>query len=270
MAELRAHAFKLSQVTLHGVSAGDGPLVILLHGVSSNAYVFEPMMGELAKAHRVLSLDMRGHGRSSKPASGYSADDYAADVTEVIRSCGQKAIIVGHALGARAAFHAAAMAPGQVSAVVGIEFVPFIEADVFEHLESRVLQGHRTFESETELKEALSRRYVRMPPAAIARRAAQGFTQTADGLQPLSSKDALRQSCEDIKQPFDASFSRISQRALLIRGQESAFVSPGAWQKAKALRPDFDYRELANSDHYICEEIPEVIAAEIASFARTL
>jgi len=51
---------------LHAIEAGAGPLALCLHGVTANAYVFEPLMTALAARFRVVSLDQRGHGRSPK------------------------------------------------------------------------------------------------------------------------------------------------------------------------------------------------------------
>ena len=58
----------LRHAELHGVSVGSGPLALLFHGISANAYVFLPLMTLLADRFRLVSVDLRGHGRSSKPA----------------------------------------------------------------------------------------------------------------------------------------------------------------------------------------------------------
>ena len=76
----------LGGVTLHAVARGKGPLAVLLHGITANAYVFLPLMERLAGHFRMVSIDMRGHGRSSKPATGYAARDYADDIVPDLRS----------------------------------------------------------------------------------------------------------------------------------------------------------------------------------------
>ena len=74
---------------LFALDSGEGDLVVLLHGVTANAYVFAPLMELLSERHRVLALDQRGHGRSpAAPDGGYGSRDYAGDVAAVIRSLG--------------------------------------------------------------------------------------------------------------------------------------------------------------------------------------
>jgi pimeloyl-ACP methyl ester carboxylesterase len=55
--------------------------------------------------------------------------------------------------------------------------------------------------------------------------------------------------------------------ALLIRGHESKFVSPTAFARTQVLRPDFEYREVAETDHHVPEERPTEVFAIIADFA---
>ena len=63
--------FESNGVTIHYVEQGVGEeVVVLLHGFSSSAeesYVRPGVVAELAKTHRVLAVDLRGHGRSGKP-----------------------------------------------------------------------------------------------------------------------------------------------------------------------------------------------------------
>src|SRR5437773_1727632 len=99
---------------LHAIEAGTGPLALCLHGITANGYVFEPLMTALAARFRVVSLDQRGHGRSPKPARGYASLDYANDLQDVLN---EKALLIGHSLGARNALVAGLRFPGRVAAV---------------------------------------------------------------------------------------------------------------------------------------------------------
>ena len=122
----------LGSVTLHAIAMGKGPLAILLHGITANAHVFLPLMERLAGRFRLVSIDLRGHGRSSKPATGYAAKDFADDIEALIRHLDRgPALLIGHALGARDAFVAGARDNGLVSGVVAIDFTPFIDEQVF-------------------------------------------------------------------------------------------------------------------------------------------
>lgn len=107
--------------------AGDGPLVVLSHGMGTWRQDFRHLVDPLVAAgYRVVNVDMRGHGESSlgwPSASGKSAisrTDVARDLLGVIRHFGGPAVIVGHSLSGGSATIAAAEAPELVSAIVEI------------------------------------------------------------------------------------------------------------------------------------------------------
>lgn len=78
---------------------GDGPAVVLVHGITENASAWHPVAVELAKSNRVISLDLRGHGASGS-ASTYDLGAMAGDVGAVIEESHISAPhLVGHSLG---------------------------------------------------------------------------------------------------------------------------------------------------------------------------
>lgn len=107
--------------------AGEGPLVVLSHGMGTSRRDFRHLVGPLVAAgYRVVNVDMRGHGESSldwPSATGKTAisrTDVALDLLGVIRHFGGPAMIVGHSLSGGSATIAAAEAPELVSAIVEI------------------------------------------------------------------------------------------------------------------------------------------------------
>ena len=263
----------LGAVTLHAVTmgkeAGQGPLAVLLHGITANAYVFLPLMERLAGAFRCVSIDLRGHGRSSKPATGYTARDYADDIEALIRRLDAgPALLIGHALGARDAFVAGTRDNGLVSAIVAIDFTPFIEPTVFEALGKRIGSGNRLFADTGAIERALSERYPMTPIEAIRRRVHYGYERVAGGWRPLTQLDAMVETAHGMQDSFEADFAALKVPTLLIRGAETKFISPEVWARTKALRPDMRAVELPHADHYAAEEIPGTIAEAILSFQR--
>ena len=108
--------------------AGDGPLVVLSHGMGTWRRDFQPLVGPLVAAgYRVVNVDMRGHGESSLDwpsvtgKAAISRTDVALDLLGVIRHFGGPAVIVGHSLSGGSATIAAAAAPELVSAIVEID-----------------------------------------------------------------------------------------------------------------------------------------------------
>lgn len=69
-------------------SGGDGVPLILLHGWGQTQEMFRHQLGGLAPAHRVITLDLRGHGASDKPHHGYRVSRLAADVLGLVDQLG--------------------------------------------------------------------------------------------------------------------------------------------------------------------------------------
>jgi pimeloyl-ACP methyl ester carboxylesterase len=77
-----------------------GPAVVLIHGYTDNARDWVPMLPYLSKGYRLILVDIRGHGQSSKPECCYTRIDFAYDIKLLLDALGvQKADIVGHSLG---------------------------------------------------------------------------------------------------------------------------------------------------------------------------
>lgn len=102
---------------------GDGPPVVLVHGLASTCHMYDLVAPALAERHRVIALDQRGHGLSDKPDHGYDFAAIAADVLGVAASAGihQPFAIAGHSWGANVALYLAAMHARAVSGAVLID-----------------------------------------------------------------------------------------------------------------------------------------------------
>lgn len=101
---------------------GDGPLVVLAHGMGDNRNAYRFLVPALTAAgYRVANTDLRGHGESSTGWSSYTRTDTAADLLALIRHLGGPAVIVGHSFSGGSATIAAAQAPELVSAIVEID-----------------------------------------------------------------------------------------------------------------------------------------------------
>jgi epoxide hydrolase 4 len=106
--ELREGYAEVGDVRLHYVEAGDGPLIVLLHGFPEFWFGWRLQIAPLAAAgFRVVAPDLRGYNLSSRPAgvAAYAADRLAGDVRGLIRERGAKsALLVGHDWGGTVAW----------------------------------------------------------------------------------------------------------------------------------------------------------------------
>lgn len=79
---------------------GDGPAVVLLHGWTMNGTFWAQNVPALAGSHRVINVDLRGHGQSGKTETGHTIAQYAADVHFLINALGlDKVTLVGWSMG---------------------------------------------------------------------------------------------------------------------------------------------------------------------------
>lgn len=106
-------------IPIHYAEAGDGPALVLLHGVSASHHVWQRTMGAFANRWRVVAPDLPGHGLSGKPDAPYTPDFYAG----VMRSLGHElgideAVVVGNSLGGQVAIELALAYPRWTRALV--------------------------------------------------------------------------------------------------------------------------------------------------------
>ena len=108
--------------------AGEGPLVVLAHGMGDSRHSYRHLVPPLvASGYRVATLDLRGCGDSSLDWSGYGRTDIAGDLVALARhlttGTGGRAVLVGQSISGGAATIAAATAPDLIAGVV--ELAPF-------------------------------------------------------------------------------------------------------------------------------------------------
>jgi pimeloyl-ACP methyl ester carboxylesterase len=96
---------ELRELTLHGHriayrQAGDGPVIVLIHGITSDSSTWRRVMPYLARRFTVIAPDLIGHGHSAKPRGDYSLGAHASAVRDLLVALGHdRATFVGHSLG---------------------------------------------------------------------------------------------------------------------------------------------------------------------------
>ncbi|MFB6627277.1 alpha/beta fold hydrolase [Streptomyces sp. NPDC056374] len=127
-AALRHRTLEAPAGRLHLVEQGSGPLVLLVHGFPESWYSWRRQLPALAKAgYRAVAIDVRGYGRSSKPAAtnAYRMLDLVEDNVTAVHALGEEtAVIVGHDWGSNIAATSALLRPETFRAV-GLLSVPY-------------------------------------------------------------------------------------------------------------------------------------------------
>src|ERR671938_628559 len=95
----------METIALHGqpvryLRVGEGPLLVLVHGITSSSRTWERVLPLLAERHTVIAPDLLGHGRSAKPRGDYSLGAYASGLRDLLGVLGyERGMAVGHSLG---------------------------------------------------------------------------------------------------------------------------------------------------------------------------
>lgn len=118
------HRVTFGDVRLHVVEQGEGPVVLLIHGFPETSYAWRHQLPALAAAgYRAVAFDVRGYGRSSKPARGedYRMVELIGDTVGLVRALGAStAAVIGHDWGSLIAANAALLEPEMFPAVASL------------------------------------------------------------------------------------------------------------------------------------------------------
>lgn len=106
-------------VELHYEIRGNGPSLVMLHGGVNPAEMFGPTLAEMAKTHRVIAIQMRGHGLSGDTDAPWTYEQMADDVAALMQKLGtEKADFMGYSMGAGVAIQTAIRHPELVNRLV--------------------------------------------------------------------------------------------------------------------------------------------------------
>lgn len=115
MTDLDHRYLRINGIRMHYVTAGNGPLIVLLHGFPEFWYAWRKQIPALAKRFTVVAPDLRGYNETDKPNWGYETDVLTADVAELIAGLGyERAHVVGHDWGGGLAWNMAIAYPQRV------------------------------------------------------------------------------------------------------------------------------------------------------------
>jgi pimeloyl-ACP methyl ester carboxylesterase len=217
--------------------AGTGPDVVLLHGVTGNMAIWPliDLIDVLSVDFRVTAYDLRGHGYSDTPPTGYTSADMAHDLRRLQEALGLgPSYLLGHSYGGVIAMHAAVLYPDTVAgAILSDPYFPslrYLEADV------------ASWSGWREYKEQTQRSGLDIPDEAwfdvglVLRQAAALTTEQrqmfekevgAAGLQRLVR--LARTTCgDDVKEVAGLTEERIvsvTQPILALYGEHSPFLA---------------------------------------------
>lgn len=241
---------------------GDGPPVVLLHGLAGGAEELRATAQALAPRHRVVVPDQRGHGRSTRRPAELSRAAYAADVAAVIEELcgGGPAAVAGQSMGGHTAMLTAAWHPGLVSRLV------MLEAGVGGGDDAYPARLGRWFASWPVPFADRDAALAHLGGTPIAAAWAADLEETADGLWPRFDADVMQAAIEPV-----AAHARwdewrsVTAPTLLVRGEHGNGTADEDG-RMRELRPGVTYAIIPGAGHDAHLDRPDVWTALLRDF----
>jgi pimeloyl-ACP methyl ester carboxylesterase len=277
-------ALAADEVVLHGHRvrfhrSGDGPLLVLLHGIASTSDTWSPVVPGLAAHHTVLAPDLLGHGASAKPRGDYSLGAYASGVRDLMTAIGhRRATVVGHSLGGGIAMQFAYQFPDRVERLVLIASGG-LGREVHPILRASTLPG-----SELVLA-LLGADWLRATGGAVAAtlgrlglRAGEDLAGVAAGLASLGDAAARGAFVHTARAAIDAGGQRVSATdrlylaahlpTLIVWGGRDPVIPVAHGRAAHAAIPGSRLEVFPGAGHFPHREEPVRFVALLDDFVR--
>jgi pimeloyl-ACP methyl ester carboxylesterase len=278
--------FEIRETTLHGQRvcyrmAGDGPAVVLIHGITSSSAVWVQLMEDLVDAgYSVIAPDLFGHGASAKPKGDYSLGAYASGVRDLLGMLGyERVTVVGHSLGGGIALQLAYQFPEYVERLVlissgglGREVSPLLRAASLpgSELVMPLIVSGLGVRAGTKVSGFLN--WLGFPPGPHLQEMGRGYAS-------LVEADAQQAFVNTLRSVIDAGGQKVSAMdrlylaerlpTLIIWGDRDPIIPIEHGRAAVAAIPGSKLVEISGSRHWpqldqprrVCKELTDFIAA---------
>jgi len=268
---------KVNGITLHyldwGLDRGpaDAPPVVLLHGITGHARVWDHLAERLAPRHRVLVLDQRGHGDSDPaPDDDYRVGTMADDVAAFVGSLRlDRFALLGHSMGGRIAIKYAADHAARLERLVIVDIGPDINLAGLQRVRDMMANAPERIESEEWAVEYIRRANPLQDVDMLRERVRHGLRRAPDGeltwKYAKGLRDMMREGRRDAVDLWEP-LPRIPCPTLIVRGAESDILSAEVAKKMAERLPDGRVVEIAGAGHTVPADRPEEFVRQIRAF----
>ncbi len=259
-------------VQLHYQQFGEGPHVVMIHGITGNLAIWHlEIIPALMSEYRTTTYDLRGHGYSDVPPTGYTTADHAADLKSLLDTLGiNRAHVIGHSFGADIALHFTILFPERVDRLVLVEpgvaaLTPLREHEDWigwKYWRDKLALGGVTVPPEKWYDaEYLVRSSVNLPMLFGFRK---GRARRAGPLVRLmDTTTAAKDYCELAGMTLDK-IDRIDHPALVLFGEDSVFLGTYEYLRDHLVNPTCFL--MPDSEHFGPIERPELLIRHVRAF----
>lgn len=263
--------------------SSEGVPMLLIHGFSNDAHIWDDFAPRFADHYRVLALDLRGHGDSDHDSeSRYDYTHHTADLDAILPALGiERMVVVAHSLGGRISMLYAGEHPEAFAGLVIVDSAPELDARGTTRIRMEVAE-HRdpSFASIGEYETLLAHNYPAATPKAIKRMAASGLRQREDGRYELKmdtayrgakgpqlSPDEMASREEEHMRNMWAALEKLPCPTLVVRGAASDIMSPDvADRMVDDVLPNGTLAVVPQAGHSVMTDNPEGFAEAVCGF----
>jgi 3-oxoadipate enol-lactonase len=251
----------LNGVRHHYVSKGEGPPIVLVHGLGGSLHSWYGVIEVLSTNHHVVALDLRGHGRSDTGRGAFSISAWAQDVEALIGALELPAVtLVGHSLGTLVAQQLAVTKPATVDHLVLLGGISYFEPPMKEAYAARAERV------EAEGMDAIVDDWL---PGALHPRTHAKLPQLTGLLRDLMLRNDPKQyakACRALAKAPAIEREDIGQPTLLLVGDHDRSTPMSMTEELHRQIPVSRVRVIPAASHWAQLEQPDHIAAAILEF----
>lgn len=267
---------KTNGAKIHYWQVGEGPDLVLLHGLTGNLAIwYFTILPIFREQYRITVYDLRGHGKSSMPSTGYTTRHMAEDLLGVMDHLGiEQATVAGHSLGADIALHFSLLHPERVDRVVAMEagtaalvhlrkdknWPGWAEwAKGLEKYAGIKVPQEKWHDIDYMLRESLKAPIVFGP--------AKGLPRKGEKLLKLLDTTTLVEEYQDTAGMTLEKMATIQQPVLLVYGSKSTYL--GTYDALSETLPNCTTALIDGGEHFGMLENPDALATQMQAFFRT-
>ena len=252
---------ELNGVKHHYISKGEGPPVVLIHGLGGTVHAWYGVVENLALHHHVVALDLRGHGRSDAGRSGVSIANYADDVRALIEALELPAVtLVGHSMGTLIAQQLAATRPEVVDQLVLVGGISYFEPP------TKDAYAKRAEMVEADGMDVLVDDWL---PGALAPRTAAKLPQLVGLLRDMflrNDPNNYAKACRALSKAPAIKREEIGQPTLLVVGDHDRSTPIAMTEELHREIPVSLVKVIPGASHWVALEQPDALSAAILEF----
>jgi pimeloyl-ACP methyl ester carboxylesterase len=251
-----------SGVKLHYVDAGTGdPPLLFVHGWCCDHTFYEPQFEHFKSRHRVVALDLRGCGKSDKPASGYDIPTLTDDVAALCKEAGvERPVVIGHSLGGMMCVDLAARYPSIPRAIVADDPGPLAITPESRAVFEALLTAMEGPDSDRARRDYIGQMFSRSDDPERCRR----ITETMCSV-PLPIALAMLRGV--VTWSGQGMLSLITAPMLMLRCEPGGGNDPS---RISGFKSDVMFGITAGAGHFHQLEVPDQVNAMIERFLETL